>query len=90
MFKETTLNLKEPSETLAKRRPVIVLNEDKRTMQFHNPTNLEMRKQGLEEIHDRSKLSTPMRTQTHRNQEQNFGYNIGKEEITEHVNTLKI
>ena len=46
---------------------VIVLNEDRRTMQFHNllyaPTNLETRKQNLEDIHDHSKFSTSMKTQ---------------------------
>ena len=71
---------------MTKGRPVTVLNEDKRTMRFHNPTNLEMRKQGLEEIHDHSKLSTSMRTQMYGNQKQYFGYNTAKEKITELMN----
>ena len=46
---------------------VIVLNEDMRTMRFHNrlyaPTNLGTRKQSLGEVHNHSKLSTSKRKQ---------------------------
>ena len=59
-------------------------------MRFHNrlnaPTNLEIRKQSLEEIHNHSKHSTFMRKQRYRDQKQYFGYIKVNKEITKHGN----